>query len=119
MSDTLNTDERAELLAELALTTGMVSQILKMLTDFLNACRVGRVPTADEIARFREHAERWREQLAGLQKRIASAKIEPPRRSNDERSDKSAPTAPRGVIVANQGSRPKSEHPGAVAALSR
>ena len=45
MSDTLNTDERAELLAELALTTGMVSQILKMLTDVLNACRVW--PRAD------------------------------------------------------------------------
>jgi hypothetical protein len=76
MSDTLNTDERAELLAELALTTGMVSQILKMLTDFLNACRVGRVPTADEIARFREHAERWTTEADCERKDRAAAEVQ-------------------------------------------
>lgn len=46
MSDRLNTDERAELLAGLTLTTGMVSQLLRMLTDVLNAAESGRVPTA-------------------------------------------------------------------------
>lgn len=59
----------------------MLSQLLTLFSNVLDAAECGRVPTADEIAGFRQHAETWREQLSGLQQRIASATIEPPRRA--------------------------------------
>lgn len=59
----------------------MLGQLLKLFSGVLEGAEAGRVPTNDEIARFRQHAETWREQLAGLQQRLASATIEPPRRA--------------------------------------
>ena len=68
--------ERAELIGAVAQTTEMLSQLLKLLDEFLDSAEFGRVPTASEIARMREHAQKWRGRL----RRCASGSE--PRRSS-------------------------------------
>jgi hypothetical protein len=76
----MKADERAELIGAVAQTTEMLSQLLKLFDDFLDRAEFGRVPTPAEIARLREHTEKWREQIVLLRQRIGAAAIEPSRR---------------------------------------
>jgi len=71
--------ERADLIGAVAQTTEMLTQLLTLFDEVLTAAEFGRVPTAAEMARMREHAETWRGQIASLRQRIGAAAIEPRR----------------------------------------
>lgn len=57
----------------------MVTGLLDMLDRLVETNEEGRRLTSADVARFREHATQWREQVERLRQRIGGATTEPPR----------------------------------------
>ena len=72
-------DERAELIAAVTRTSGMVGARLLLVDRIVVGFDEGQL-TAAEVQRLREHSALWREQLERLRQRLASVTLEPPQR---------------------------------------
>ena len=77
---TFSDEERAELIAALALTADIVGLLLKQLDLLLDARDSGRVLTEAEAVQIRQHSAIWHQQLEKLRLRLTGLTIEPPTR---------------------------------------
>ena len=82
MADAVSVEagERAELIAAVTRTSGMVGARLLLVDRIVVGFDEGSQLTAAEVQRLREHSALWREQLERLRQRLASVTLEPPQR---------------------------------------
>lgn len=73
-------DERAELIAALHQSAGMIGKLLDLTDRLIEALETHERPSAEEIDALRVQARNWREQLDRVRQRLASVMIEPPNR---------------------------------------
>jgi hypothetical protein len=73
-------DERAELIAVLSRTAGMVARVLDALEILRGGLQAGRQPTEGDLDRLRDQSALWRRQLEKLRSRLSGLTIEPPTR---------------------------------------
>jgi len=77
---TFDESERAELIAALTHTAGMVEGLLTLAERLLAALKADARPSEHEFRELELHADTWRRQLGILRRRLATLTVEPPER---------------------------------------